>query len=104
MRLSTYLVLIPVVIVASFVAVANRQAVVFSFDPFSDTAPALALEAPLFVFLFLALLLGVVLGGLTVALVRGARRLRPARRETAGREKGTALLPFDPAETRNHRK
>ncbi len=66
MRLSTLLVVVPVVSVAAVVAVANRADVTFSLDPFSVEAPALALTMPLFLLIFLTFLLGVVLGGLTV--------------------------------------
>jgi hypothetical protein len=69
-RLSTYVIGIPAVVVAVVVAVANRQSVIFSLDPFSRATPALALRLPLFVLVFLVLGLGVLLGGLASLLSR----------------------------------
>ena len=66
MKLSTFLVAIPVVTLAGVIAVANRSRVTFSLDPFSRSDPSLQFELPLFMVVFLALLLGVVLGGFAV--------------------------------------
>jgi predicted phage tail protein len=69
-RLSTYAIGVPAVVVAIVVAVANRGSVIFSLDPFSQTAPALAVRLPLFVLVFIVLGLGVLLGGVTSLLSR----------------------------------
>jgi hypothetical protein len=61
---------VPAVVVAVVVAVANRQSVIFSLDPFSQISPAFALRLPLFVLIFLVLGLGVVLGGTATLLSR----------------------------------
>lgn len=75
MRLSTYLLGIPAVAVAAAVAVANRQTVIFGFDPFSsDTPSPLSFALPLFVFLFLAFALGVFVGGVVAMWPRRSRR------------------------------
>ncbi len=65
MKVSTLLVVVPVVIFAAVVAVANRASVIFSLDPFSSE-PSVALSLPLYLLVFLTFLLGVVLGGVTV--------------------------------------
>ncbi len=78
MKLSTYLVALPTAAVAIVVAVANRHGVVFSLDPFSQDAPAIAVELPLFVLLFLAVLVGVFLGWL-VGIAPRVKRLLPSR-------------------------
>lgn len=70
MRLSTYVLGVPAVLVAVVVAVANRQSVIFSLDPFSQASPALAVHLPLFVLIFVVLGLGVLLGGLASLLSR----------------------------------
>jgi uncharacterized integral membrane protein len=75
-KVSTFLVVVPVVALATVVAVANRQAVEFSLDPIS-TEPTIAFSLPLYLLVFLTLLLGVVLGGVTVAW-RRASRSRPS--------------------------
>jgi hypothetical protein len=67
-RLSTYLIAIPVVVIAAILAVANRGVIVVSLDPFSREAPALALQMPLFLALFIAFGLGILVGGLAAAI------------------------------------
>ena len=77
MRVSTAFVLVSAVIVAAVIAVANRQEVTFRLDPFSAENPAIAFSMPLFLLVFLALLVGVLLGAATVALRRAPRPSRP---------------------------
>ena len=57
------LIVAPISLVVIVFAVANRQPVTLSFDPFSSDAPALAVTMPLFWLLFAALAIGIVLGG-----------------------------------------
>lgn len=83
MRLSTYFLGVPVVVAAAAVAVANRQSVVFSLDPFSPGASALSFSAPLFLLLFVAVAAGVLLGGVTAALSRRKQR-KPQEGASAG--------------------
>ena len=73
------LVLVPLGIVIIAFAVANRQTVILSFDPFNASAPAAALALPLFVVIIGALVAGVIVGGLAVRLGHGRWR-RLARR------------------------
>ena len=70
MRLSTYAIGVPAAAVAAVVAVANRRDVLFSLDPFSQNAPALAFMAPLFVLLFAAVGIGILFGWLASAVTR----------------------------------
>ena len=91
MRLSTLLLGVPAVIAAVVVAVANRQSVSFSFDPFSHTAPVFAFDIPLFLLLFAAVGLGAVLGGVAAFVSRPARQ--PAAAKEPPGKPGTALLP-----------
>lgn len=95
MRFGTYLVLIPAIAIAAALAVANRGTVVFSLDPFSDIHPALAFQAPLYVFLFLALILGVFVGGLVTGL---ARRPRQAPSPEPRGSTSKTLVPLDARE------
>lgn len=78
-KLVAALILVPLAIVIIAFAVANRQAVTLSFDPFNASAPAAALSLPLFVIVFAALIAGVIVGGLAVRLGHGRWR-RMARR------------------------
>jgi uncharacterized integral membrane protein len=83
-------VLVPLAILMVMFAVANRASVAISLDPFSSAAPALAVHVPLFLALLLALIVGVLAGGVAAWLKqskwrRAARRLerdlRAARAE-----------------------
>lgn len=74
-------VLVPIAILAIAFAVANRQVVAISFDPFSSGDPVFVLAAPLFLLVFLLLAAGVVIGG--VASWRGQGRWRVAARRSA---------------------
>lgn len=67
-------VLLPLAIVLIAFTVANRAMVVVSLDPFSPQQPALALEMPLFVLVFLSLLAGVIAGGVATWLGQGRWR------------------------------
>lgn len=73
------LVLVPLAALIVLFAVANRQAVTLSFDPFSPTAPALTAELPLFALLLVTLIAGVVIGGVA-AWLRQHRWRKAARR------------------------
>jgi uncharacterized integral membrane protein len=98
------LVLLPLAVVIVLVAVANRSPVLFSLDPFAPDAPALGIRLPLFVILFAALLLGVLLGGFASWIVQGRhRRAARANRREAERLRSeaerlkTALAERSPA-------
>lgn len=74
MKLSTYVLGVPAVVIAAALAVANRQAVDFSLDPFSADHPALAFRLPLYLLLFVVLGIGILLGGTAHALARWRAR------------------------------
>jgi uncharacterized integral membrane protein len=71
-RLFFLVILVPLAIVIVILSVANRGAVTFSLDPFGGNA--LSFAAPLFVFLFAALLLGILVGGVAAWLRQGRWR------------------------------
>lgn len=74
-------VVVPLTIVVVVLSVANRSLVTFSLDPISAT-PSLSLTAPFFFFLFAALGLGILLGGIA-AWIGQAKWRRAARAERA---------------------
>jgi uncharacterized integral membrane protein len=76
------LVLVPLALILVVFAVANRQVVTLSFDPFNATEPVLSIRLPLFVLLIAAAVLGVVAGGLAT-WVRQRHWRRSARRSEA---------------------
>jgi uncharacterized integral membrane protein len=85
------IVLIPLAAVLIAFAVANRQTVTVSFDPFDPAQPAYAASLPLFILILVILIFGVLLGGIAVWL-RQARWAWAARRaEKENRELRLAL-------------
>lgn len=55
-------------------AVANRHSVVLTLDPFNPQDPAIALNMPLYAYILLALILGVILGGAATWIAQGQWR------------------------------
>lgn len=70
----TYLILIPAAVVIVLIAVANREMVTLSIDPFDAKDPALAIRLPLYAVMFLFLLAGVLVGGFAAWLRQGKHR------------------------------
>ena len=99
MRLSTWLLATPAALLAIWIAVANRQTVVFSLDPFSRSAPSVTLEMPLYLLLFAAVLGGVLLGGFVIGFRRVMRR--GADLAATASEKAANLLPARLRKTKN---
>ncbi len=106
-RFLTYVILVPLAIVAIALSVANREVVTFSLDPFGAASPRWSLTAPLFVFLFAALALGVLVGGVATWM-RQHRWRQAARSERANaqqlrhevdrlRQRATTTTPAIPA-------
>jgi uncharacterized integral membrane protein len=78
-KIVTAIIVIPLAAVIVAFAVANRQAVTVSFDPFSAASPAYAATLPLFVVIVAVLMLGVLIGGIA-AWIRQSKWRRMARR------------------------
>ena len=78
-KIVSTVILVPLAAVIILFAVANRQAVTVSFDPFSTASPAYAVTLPLFVLVVMLIILGVLIGG-TAAWAGQARWRRAARR------------------------
>jgi uncharacterized integral membrane protein len=72
-------ILVPIAVVIIAFAVANRQVVTVSLDPFSAEHPAASLTLPLFALVIVLLVVGVVIGGVA-AWLRQAKWRRTARR------------------------
>ena len=72
------LILAPLTAAAVAFAVANRQTIVVSFDPFDRAHPAFAVTLPLFALLLAVVVAGVVIGGVA-AWVRQSKWRRAAR-------------------------
>jgi uncharacterized integral membrane protein len=72
-------ILVPLAVIIIAFAVANRQIVTVSLDPFSAEHPAASLTLPLFALVIVLLVVGVVIGGIA-AWLRQAKWRRTARR------------------------
>lgn len=73
-RLSTVLIVLPLAVVLIVFGVANRQSVQISLDPVATDTPWFAVTVPLFVALFGALIVGVLIGGVATWFTQGAYR------------------------------
>jgi uncharacterized integral membrane protein len=78
-KIVTAVIVVPLAVIIIAFAVANRQSVTVSFDPFSTAAPAYAVPLPLFVLIFILLILGVIVGGVAAWLRQSSWR-RTARK------------------------
>ena len=77
-RFATALILVPLAILLLCLAVANRQSVIVSFDPFDSAHPALTRALPLYALMLLLVIGGVLVGGVAAWLRQGRWR-RAAR-------------------------
>ena len=84
-RIVTLVVAFPVAILLVAVAVINRHEVRMVLDPFKPQAPSLAVELPFYFYLFGALFLGVIVGGVAVWLGQGRWRRTARVRAQEGR-------------------
>lgn len=73
-RVLIVVVLVPLAVILIALAVANRMPVAFTLDPFNPGNPGLTLQLPLFVMLFLALGLGLILGSFATWWKQGRYR------------------------------
>jgi uncharacterized integral membrane protein len=80
-KIATALVLIVLALVLVAFAVANRQLVAVSLDPFGQADPALVLTLPLYLAFFALLIGGAVLGGCAAWLRQSKWRARARRAE-----------------------
>jgi len=77
------IILAAVAVVLISFAIANRQAVTLSFDPFDQVDPAFAISLPLYQLIFVILICGVAVGGCAAWLRQGQWRSRARRAEKA---------------------
>lgn len=80
MKFLRWFLLVPVALLAILLAIANRQSVTFSLDPFDPVTPALGVTMPLALLVILAMLIGILIGGFASwrqARTKAARRHAP---------------------------
>lgn len=73
-RFALIVIFVPLAIILVALAVANREMVSFTFDPFNPGNPAMTLRMPMFVLLFLALGLGMIVGSMATWFKQGRYR------------------------------
>ena len=95
-KLVTAVILIPLGIVIVMFAVANRQTITVSFDPFDTVNPAFALKTPLFALIFVLVGLGVLVGGIAAWLKQHKWRSRARRAEAEARDLRARLDAIEP--------
>ena len=81
-----FAILAPLTIVIVMFAVANREVIAVSFDPFDTAQPAFALKMPLFMLIFALVTLGVLVGGIAAWLRQQKWRTRARRAEAEARD------------------
>lgn len=79
-RIVNIVVFVPLGVVLILLSVANRQDVTLALNPFNTADTVLSVSAPFFVFLFLAVIVGLVLGAAITWFAQGKYRRR-ARNE-----------------------
>lgn len=75
-KLGFLLIVLPLAAALVAFTVANRHMVIVSLDPFGVENSVIAFEMPVYVLIFLALLTGVVVGGVATWMKQGAWRKR----------------------------
>lgn len=82
-RIVNFVILLPLALVLIALSIANRGEVTLALNPFRPSDPVLSVSAPFFVFLFAAVMLGVLLGGLGTWFGQShyRQRARQERRE-----------------------
>jgi uncharacterized integral membrane protein len=81
-RALSYLIVFPIAVVLIALGVVNAHYVELILDPFRPETPALSVSLPFYVFLFAAVVVGIVIGG-WVTWRSQAHWRREARRRTA---------------------
>lgn len=101
MKLSTLMITVPTLALALVVAIANRTSVTLSIDPFSATSPIIAFEVPLYLLIFAALLIGVLIGGSSawIGQMGWRRKARKTARDVKHLTKDLERREAAPAQT-----
>lgn len=79
-KLFNLIILLPLAVVLIVLCVANRQSITLALNPFQPADSVLAFTAPFFVFLFGALIVGVVLGSFITWISQGSYRILAKRK------------------------
>lgn len=75
-RILKFVIFVPVAIILIVLSVANRHTVTMALNPFRPEDTVLSLSLPFFAFLFIALMIGMILGSSATWLAQGKHRKR----------------------------
>ncbi|KQV84139.1 LapA family protein [Rhizobium sp. Root1220] len=75
-KILNLLILLPLGIILIAFCVANRQSVTLAFNPFRPDDQVLSLSAPFFVFVFIALIIGMLVGSAATWFSQSKHRKR----------------------------
>jgi uncharacterized membrane protein len=75
-KIINLLILLPLGIILIIFCVANRQIVTLAFNPFRPEDQILSLSAPFFVFIFITLIIGMLVGSASTWFAQGKHRKR----------------------------
>ncbi|MBC7280977.1 DUF1049 domain-containing protein [Hoeflea sp.] len=73
-RIIVLAILIPLGVILIMLSVANRTAVTLALNPFDPSDQVLSVTLPFFVFVFLALIIGMIIGSLATWIKQGKHR------------------------------
>lgn len=73
-RIIALAIFVPLGIVLIMLSVANRQSVTLALNPFDQADSVLSVNLPFFVFLFMALIIGMLIGSLATWFKQGKHR------------------------------
>ncbi|CAM9972792.1 unnamed protein product, partial [Phaeothamnion confervicola] len=90
-KIVTAVILVPIALIIVMFAVANREIITVTFDPFDSKNPAFALTLPLFMLVFVLVGLGILIGGMAAWLKQHKWRVRARRAEADERRLRTEL-------------
>ncbi len=75
-KIVNLLILLPLAIILIILCVANRESVTLALNPFQPSDSVLSFTAPFFVFIFLSVLFGILLGSAATWISQGKHRKR----------------------------
>jgi len=90
-KIVTVLILVALGVVLVAFALANRQSVTVSFDPFDQVDPAFALTVPLYALAMALVIAGVVVGGIASWATQGKWRQAARRAQSRAQQLSTEL-------------